>query len=114
MGQLREGGPKICAFEAAMRRAAEDASKGKMPAAKLLLREFDYYGLLRTDAPVDDHEGHIRIPKEWDSDAWQAMYEVYGSPPWPGQHDGLVPEERWVANYGTRTRPFRRSSRRKQ
>lgn len=114
VGRVGEGGTPISAYEAAMRRAAEKASKGNMSEAKRFLREMEAYGLLTIAEAVDDHQYLIRIPKEWDHQAWNAMFDHYGPPPWPGEHDGLIPAERWEANYGRRPRPVRRARRRKQ
>src|SRR5215831_11903235 len=31
----------------------------------------------------------IFIPKTWDEREWQAMFDRYGAPPWPGKRSGL-------------------------
>ena len=113
VGRMPGGGRSICAYEAGMRRAVEDASKGKMQAAGRFLRELEKHGLMMVTEPTDDHQYVIRIPKEWDDVAWKAMFDEFGFPPWPGEHDGLIPVERWEANYGTQPRPVTRSRRRK-
>jgi hypothetical protein len=83
-----------------------------MAAAKRFLRELESYGLLDTPRPVDDHRYTLRVPKEWDYAAWLAMYDRFGPPPWRGQHDGLIPEDRWEACYGPRPRPRVRNRKR--
>lgn len=114
VGRARDGGPPICAYEAGLRRSAEKAANGNMSQARRFIRELESHGLLRIPEAVDDHEYLIRIPNEWDHHAWNAMFDHYGPPPWPGDHDGLISKERWEANYGSRPRPVgRRSARRR-
>ncbi len=108
VGRIAENGPRIGAYEASVRRAAEDASKGNMQSAKRFLGELTKYGLLTITEPADDHQYRILIPREWDGPAWHAMYNEYGPPPWHGEQDGLVPVERWEANYGREPRPVRK------
>ncbi len=109
VGPLSEGGPPVDAFEVAMRKASIDATRGDMRAAKRFLRQLRKYCILKIPEVVDDHQYVLRIPKEWESDAWHAMYDAFGPPPWPGKHDGLIPLERWDSRYGER--PKRRRPR---
>ena len=101
VGQV-SGGPPICAYEAAMRRAADKGASGNMREAGRFIRALIAYGLLEPPQFVDDHHYVLRIPKDWDHDEWHAMRERYGPPPWPGEHDGLIPIERWKPIYGPR------------
>lgn len=94
VGKFGPAGDKMCAFEAGMRRAADQASAGNMSAARRFFDQLDRYGLLKIPNEVDDHKYLIRVPKEWEYEAWRAMYDTYGPPPWPGKHDGLIPKER--------------------
>ena len=110
VGRIGEG-PPIGAYEAGMRRAAEDASTAKMAAAKRFLGALESYGLLECPEPADEHQYLIRLPKEWDYSAWLAMFDELGPPPWRGPSDGLIPAERWEANYGTRLRRVGRAQR---
>jgi hypothetical protein len=109
------GGRHICAYEAAMRRNADLASKGDMRSAGRFLKALVSYGLLEIPPQVDDHRYVEWIPKEWEPEAWEAMYAKYGSPPWRGDFDGLIPEERWDSWYGPRPKrpagPKRRARR---
>lgn len=84
-----------------------------MAAAGAFLRELIRYGLIQIPEQKDDHQYVIRIPKDWDWEEWMWMFDQHGPPPWPGEHDGLIPEERWEANYGSLPRPKRRSRRRR-
>lgn len=106
-------GRPIGAYEGSMRRAAEKGIQGKMGSAKRFFLEMQTCGLLELPEPTDDHRYVLTIPKEWDHAAWKAMLDEYGPPPWPGEHDGLVPEERWKPHYGKRPRRARTAARRK-
>ena len=111
VGQV-SGGPAISAYEAAMRRAADKAAAGNMAEARRFVRALIAYGVLEPPQLVDDHQYVLRIPKDWDGGEWHAMYRKYGAPPWPGEHDGLIPVERWKTIYGPR--PARKSRSRKK
>lgn len=112
VGKLGDG-RRISAYEAGMSRAAEQGASGNMGAARRFMRELRRYGRLRLPEPEDDHQYVIRIPKEWDHQEWTWMFDQHGPPPWPGDHDGLIPKERWEANYGSLPRPGRRARKRR-
>ena len=112
VGRISQGGRAICAYEAAMRRAADRAANGNMAEAKRFLREMVSYGLLRIPESIDNHQYVLRVPKDWDWEEWNWMYDRYGPPPWPGEHDGLIPIERWKPTYGPRPRPVGRRRKR--
>lgn len=109
VGKLANG-RQICPYEASMRRAADEAAAGKMRPASRFLRALISYGLIEIPKVVDDHQYIPRVPKDWDAKEWQAMFQRYGPPPWAGEHDGLVPTERWKEHYGPRPK-LRRSAR---
>ena len=111
VGQV-SGGSSICAYEAAMRRAADKGAAGHMGEARRFIRALMSYGLLEPPTSSDEHQYALRIPKDWDDEEWMAMFGRYGPPPWPGEHDGLIPPDRWKDVYGPR--PSRRSRSRKK
>lgn len=106
-------GRSIGAYEAGMRRAAERAASGNMAAAGQFLGELLRYGLLQIPEPEEHDQYVAKIPKEWDHEEWEWMFDQHGRPPWPGEHDGLISKERWEANYGSLPRPRRRSRRKR-
>jgi hypothetical protein len=101
------GGRQICAYEASMRRAAEEAAAGKMRSAKRFVGALISYGLINIPEQEDDHRYVICVPKEWDYGEWLAMFDKYGPPPWRGEHDGLMPADRWQDRFGRRPKPLR-------
>lgn len=90
------------AYELGMRKCATKAIGGNMRDAEQLLKECRRYGLLDVPEPVDDHEYAIYVPKEWDYAEFLAQYDRFGSPPWPGERDGLIPLERWRPHHNGR------------
>ena len=95
-----------------MRRLADEGAAGNMRSAGRFRRALVSHGLIRIPEVEDDHQYVLHVSKDWDSEEWHAMYKRHGPPPWPGEHDGLIPAERWKEHYGPRPRLLRRAKQR--
>lgn len=77
-------------LEAGLLSVVAKAAAGNMAAARTFLTFCESAGLFEKAKVPDDHQYVLRIPRDWDSEEWSAMYHTHGPPPWPGERDGLV------------------------
>lgn len=87
---------KVTMEEARVRKLVERAMKGDLKAALRCLGLAEKHRVLPFLVRRSQYPGGavLRIPWEWEQKEFIAMYERYGDPPWPGDRDGLIPEER--------------------
>jgi len=81
--------PRQLAIDSQFKRAF----KADLRAASACLDKCIAAGLL-IEWKEDDHQYRRIVPREWDWDEWHAKYDALGPPPWPGEPDGLVPQDR--------------------
>ena len=84
------GTRKMHPSELALLRLVQDAIKGDMRKAALVIDLFDGAGLLTGVDNEPDWPGAIDVPVDWDQEEWLANFRQYGLPPWPLERDGVA------------------------
>ncbi len=101
-GVVRE----MTAFEIGLRQLVRSALKGDLKAALEFIKLCEEYDII--GPACDPESGYLLVvPKTWDWDEWEAMFEKHGPPPWPGPRSGLpgdppLPGAPKVSGFGTR------------
>jgi len=87
---------KVSLSEARFRQLAMKAMKGDVKAAIKCLGLAERYELLTPATKRECYPGGavLQIPWEWEPEEFIAMYQKHGDPPWVGDRDGLIPQER--------------------
>lgn len=82
-------------FEVRLSSLLKRALKEDVAALGKVLAHADRDGLLEIKPQKEIHPSRVLIPKDWDPVEWKEMYDRFGAPPWKGDRDGLIPEDRW-------------------
>lgn len=80
---------EMSALEAGLRKTVQEALK--TTSVRKLLKTIDLFdnaGLVRRPNQTK-HVSVVRSPRRWGADAFSAMFQEHGPPPWDGPDDGL-------------------------
>lgn len=90
---------KIDPLVAELQSYVAQALKGKVSAMAEFLKHCERVGLF---APPDNgyQGGVLSPPDDWSDEEFIAKLQELGPPPWPGERDGLIPEDQWEQVYG--------------
>lgn len=82
-------------FEVRLSSLLKRGLKGNVLAIKQVLRYAERAAMFEVTPPLSLHPGVAYVPKDWDKAEWEENYRLFGPPPWKGERNGLIPEDRW-------------------
>lgn len=80
---------KVSPFEAGLLSIVAKAAAGDMRAAQSFMEHSEKAGIFVRLEASEECGLVLKVPKEWEWDEFKAMFDQYGPPPWPGEHNGL-------------------------